>query len=421
MNAEILAIGSEITSGQKLDTNSQWLAARLGALGIPVARITAVSDALDDQTSAIRAAAERASLIVIGGGLGPTQDDLTRESLARFAGEPLIEDAESLAAIAALFARRNRTMPDRNRVQALIPRGAIAIPNPVGTAPGIWMTIENRHLICLPGVPHELKSMFEAEVVARLSCAGLSRGVIVHRVINTFGKGESEIEAIVPDLTARGRIPEVGITAHDATISLRIACAAANEAEALAEIEPTARIIRERLGAFIVGEGDDDVPESLAKLLMESQTTFALAESCTGGLAAARLTAIPNISTVFLGGVVSYSNAAKSKLLGVPAALIEKHGAVSPEVAIAMARGACDRFDVALAASITGIAGPGGGSESKPVGLVYLGLADRNHATARELRIGPEQPRHVIQSRAAKHALNWARHYLIDPSEAFPG
>lgn len=410
MRAEIVSIGTEITSGQSLDTNSRWLSQELAALGVTTAFHTTISDDLADHVLAIRAATDRASLVITSGGLGPTQDDLVREALALVADVPLEEDAESLAAIIALFARRSRPMPERNRTQALLPRGAGALANRVGTAPGVWMRIGQSTLAALPGVPSEMKVMFHEQVVPRLREAGFVKGATAFQKINLFGKGESDIEALALDLTARGRDPEVGITASEATISFRIAATRETEAEAKAAIVPTAELIRERFGELILGDGDVDVAQALVTALDRASATIATAESCTGGLISAMLTAIPGVSRFFLGGVTSYSNEAKSSLLGVPRDLIEAHGAVSPEVAAAMAVGARDRFDADLAISSTGVAGPGGGSPQKPVGLVYLGLATRaGLVETRKLELGPEQPRDVIQKRGAKHALNWAR------------
>jgi nicotinamide-nucleotide amidase len=413
--AEIVAIGTELTSGQKLDTNSQWLSRRLGSLGLDVRFHTTLGDDLDDNVAALRVAADRAEVVLVTGGLGPTQDDLTREALAAVSGVGLVEDTDSLAEIAALFARRNREMPDRNRVQALRPSTAQAMTNSCGTAPGLWLEVGGSVFIALPGVPREMKAMFEAEVVPRLRASGRAGSrVIAHRVINLFGRGESEIEAEALDLTARGHVPEVGITASDATISFRVSAEGASEAEAFASMEATVTTIRSRFGSLVLGEGEGfDVPQALAAALRTSRKTLALAESCTGGLAAARLTAEAGVSTVFRGGVVSYSNESKTALLGVPAELITRHGAVSAEVAEAMAAGVRERLAADMAVSVTGIAGPDGGSEDKPVGLVYLGLATADGVQSRRLELGPEQPRAVIQSRAAKNALNWARLALL--------
>jgi nicotinamide-nucleotide amidase len=413
MKAEIISIGSEIVSGQSLDTNSQWLSRGLEGVGVAVHYHTTLSDVREENVAAFRIAVERADLVVMSGGLGPTQDDLTREALAEVAGVPLVEDPVSLEAIAAMFARRNRVMAERNRVQALFPKGAEALPNRVGTAPGIWMTHEKSTIACLPGVPHEMRLMFDEQVVPRLRRMGGLGRVVVHHKINLFGKGESDLEAAALDLTARGRTPEVGITASDATISFRIRAEGDTADEARRALEPTLATIHERFGTLIVGEGAVDVVDAAVRLLAETGTTLATAESCTGGLIARQITAIAGVSPFFPGGVVSYSNEAKVTLLGVPASLIEAHGAVSAEVAEAMAAGVRRQLGADLGLSVTGVAGPTGGTATKPVGLVFIGLADANGVQTRRLEMGPEQPRHVIQSRAAKGALNWVRLHLL--------
>ena len=241
MKAEIVAVGSELVNGQKLDTNSQWLARRLEDLGIPVRFHEALGDDLDENVAGFRVAIDRADLVVVTGGLGPTQDDLTREALAAVAGVPLVEDADALEDIISLFARRGRPMSPRNRVQAALPKGSAALSNPVGTAPGIWMQVGTTWVASLPGVPYEMKQMFEEEVVPRLRGLGLTGRFIAHHVINLFGKGESDIESDALDLTARGRQPEVGITASDATISFRVSASGADEVEARLALEPTPR------------------------------------------------------------------------------------------------------------------------------------------------------------------------------------
>jgi nicotinamide-nucleotide amidase len=413
MRAEIISIGSELVSGQNLDTNSRWLSQQLGSLGIPVAFHTTLGDDLADHLAAFRAAFDRADLVLMTGGLGPTQDDLTRDALAECAGEPLVEDLASLAAIEAMFARRNRVMADRNRVQALFPRSAEPLENPIGTAPGIWMRISRATIACLPGVPSEMKRMFQDQVVPRLRRLGWGGQVILHRKINLFGKGESEIEAQAMDLTARGRVPEVGITASDATISFRITAEGPTEEEARRLIEPTAKLIYERFGSLVVGEDSDDVAEAVAAQLARTGSTLATAESCTGGLIARMITAIPGVSSSYLGGVVTYANEAKTELLGVPAEMLATHGAVSPEVAAAMAEGMRTRLGATVGISTTGVAGPTGGTPEKPVGLVYLGLAIAKGTQTRRLDMGPERPRDFIQLLASKAALNWARLALL--------
>jgi len=411
MRAEIIAIGSELVSGQSLDTNSQWLSRALGALGIPVHFHTSLGDDLAENVAVFRAAIGRADLIITSGGLGPTQDDLTREALAEVAGVALVEDAGSLAAIEALFARRNRVMSDRNRVQALLPEGAEPLPNAVGTAPGIGMVVGRATFACLPGVPYEMKQMFDEQVVPRLRRSGLATRAIVHRKINLYGKGESEVEAEALDLTARGRVPEVGITASNATISFRISAEADTEDEANRAIRPTADLIYERFGDLVVGEDKEDVVEATVRELARTGQTIATAESCTGGLLAHVITAIAGASRHYLGGIVAYSRGSKVNLLDVPGALIETHGVVSAEVAGELARRVRDRFGSDLGLAITGVAGPepDSGSPAEVVGVVYLGLATADVVRTRKLELGPEQPRDVIQQRASKQALNWAR------------
>lgn len=413
LKAEIVSIGSELVSGQNLDTNAPWLSRALGELGIAAAYHTTIGDDMDDHVAAFLIAADRADLVLTTGGLGPTQDDLVREALARTAGVGLREDPESLAAIAALFARRNRPMADRNRSQALLPEGAEALPNPIGTAPGVWMTISRAAFAAMPGVPNEMKLMFAEQVVPRLRLRHWVERVIVHRKIALFGKGESDIEAEALDLTARGHVPEVGITASDSTISFRIRGEGLTPEAAWAQTEETAEQIRARFGPLVLGEGATDVADALVEQLQRTGATIATAESCTGGIIAHLITAIAGVSPYYLGGVVSYSNRAKADVLGVPEGLIRARGAVSPEVAAAMAVGARERFKTDLAISTTGVAGPGGGTPEKPVGLVYLGLATAHGVETRRLEIGPEQPRDIIQRRSAKQALDWARTTLL--------
>ncbi len=418
MKAEIIAIGSELVNGQKLDTNSQWLSQRLEDLGIPVRFHESLGDDLDENVEGFRVALGRAGLVIVTGGLGPTQDDLTREALALVAGTPLVEDVDALEAIESLFARRGRPMSPRNRVQALRPEGSVSLPNAVGTAPGVWFRVGESWIACLPGVPYEMKAMFDESVVPLLRAEGLTGRVIVHHVINLYGRGESDIEAEAMDLTARGRQPEVGITASDATISFRISSAGPDEDAALLAMQPTLDEIRRRFTDLIVGEGTEDVVHALVRVLREGGRTLAVAESCTGGLVAQRITALSGVSACFPGGVVTYSNEAKHDLLGVSTDLIASEGAVSLEVAKAMAAGVRDRFHADFGLAITGVAGPTGGSPGKPIGLVYLGLASPSGVLGRRLELGPEQPRSVIQSRAAKHAMNWARLLIVDEPPA---
>lgn len=428
MKVEIIAAGTELITGQRVDTNTAWLAAALAELGIACVYHTTIGDDMVEYVTALALASQRADLIVMTGGLGPTQDDITRDAVAAVAGRKLVLDEPSLVAICTLFASRRGTSTDpekvvaelekafpdlvaRNRIQATLPEGAEPLANRVGTAPGIWMSLGRATIACLPGVPSEMKIMYREQVVPRLSARGLAQQVTRIRKINMFGRGESEIEADALDLTARGRIPEVGITAHQATISFRV-FSRGSTAEIADEIaRPTVETIYERFSDLIIGEDDADLEEAVFAALSEKSLTLACAESCTGGTIAHKLTQVAGVSSVFLGGVVSYSNAAKQELLGVPEGLLSHFGAVSAEVAAAMAAGARLKFGAHVAVSTTGVAGPGGGTPEKPVGLVWLGLATPEGVKTKALRLGEEQPREIIQERAAKHAMNWVRRW----------
>jgi nicotinamide-nucleotide amidase len=411
MKTEILSIGSELTSGQNLDTNSQWLSQRLAEIGIPVGWHTTIADNLADNVEAFRIAAQRANLVIATGGLGPTQDDLTREALARAGGIELVLHEESLEQIRQMFARRNRTMPDRNSVQAMFPAGAEPIPNERGTAPGIWMRLGECLIVAMPGVPSEMHAMFEGHVKPRLLAQGLGSAVLVQRKLNCFGAGESAVEEKLLDLTRRGHVPEVGITVGDATISLRILARAATVAEAQAQIEPVERTIRERLGDLVFGVENEDLQDAVVRLLTNKRRTLATAESVTAGLVAHRLGLVAGASQCFRGGIVAYDNRVKVEMLAVPQALIDAHGVISGPVAEAMAVGCRTRFRTDLAVSTVGIAGPGGGSPEKPVGLVYAALAWEGVAASFSFSwIGT---RYEVQSRTAKMALNLVRLHLL--------
>lgn len=293
MRAEVIAIGDELTSGQRLDTNSQWLAAELGLLGVPVAFHTTAADTVAAGVEAFRVAAGRADLVVATGGLGPTADDLTRDVLADLAGCPLELSAEALAAVESRFARRGVAMPETNRRQALFPRGCRIIPNPEGTAPGLDVEVHGDGRRCrifaLPGVPAEMRTMWRETVAAAILGMLPEKATIVQRRIKCFGAGESAIEAMLPDLVRRGRDPLVGITAHEATITLRIAARGRDEAECLAKIAPTEATIRACLGPLAYGVEDDELEDAAVAALVAAGTTLATAEIGTRGRVSALL------------------------------------------------------------------------------------------------------------------------------------
>ncbi len=416
MKCEIISIGSEITSGQNLDTNSQWLSRRLAEIGVPVGWHTTVADDLDANVEAFRIAAVRAGLILITGGLGPTQDDLTREALAKAAGVELAFHQNLYDQIEGMFRSRNRTMPERNRVQAMIPAGAEALPNECGTAPGVWMRLGAATIGAMPGVPSEMYVMYEKQVRPRLLAMGMGGGVLVQRKINVFGAGESTVEEKLLDLTRRGHVPEVGITVSDATISLRILARAATLAEAQAQIEPVELTIRARLGEWVFGVENEDLHDAVAALLKARRLTIAAAEGVTAGLVASRLAAVPGASAWLRGGIIAYDNRVKVDDLAVFQHLIDAHGAVSAEVAEAMAVGCRTRMRTDLAVSTVGVAGPGGAGPDKPVGTVFVGIAWDGGSSSAAFRL--TGGRDEVQRRTAKLALNRIRlHLLPRPQE----
>jgi len=387
--AALLSIGDELTLGQSLDTNSRWLSARLVDLGIAPVEHATVPDDLGVMVAAIRRLASGSDVVMLTGGLGPTADDLTRAALAEATGDHLIEDAEALAHLERWYAGRGRPMPRTNLVQAQRPSRARCLPNPNGTAPGLAATLtvgaRTVDVFALPGPPREMTPMFETWVVPSLR-PDPSRAVRT-RLLRVFGLGESDAAERLGPLMDRDRDPMVGTTASVGIVTIRMRAERAGNAEqAERALDETETLVRAALGRHIVGA--PDLPEAVLERLRERNETVAVAESCTGGMLAASITDRPGASSVFAGGFLTYSNAAKSALLGVPEALFapEGPGAVSAECAIAMARGCLERAvfgsgaheRVTHALSVTGIAGPDGGSEDKPVGTVWIARASRD-------------------------------------------
>ncbi len=321
MIAEVISIGDELTSGQRLDTNSQWLSERLGELGVRVVYHSTVADDLAANLSVFRTAIDRAEVVVATGGLGPTADDLTREALAAVAGRELVLDEASLEYIRGLFARHKRDMPERNRVQALFPAGSRILFNPNGTAPGIWLEVPRSeggtcHVFALPGVPAEMFEMFRQSVVPAIAELTGTPSVIRHHRLKCFGAGESHVEQMLPDLIRRGRQPSVGITVHAATITLRITAAGATADECRAAMEPTLATIREKLGSLVFGEEDEELEDAVVRLLTERGRTLATVELGTAGQLAEWLAHADVGRGAFLGGQVIHAQSMLQAFLG---------------------------------------------------------------------------------------------------------
>jgi len=401
MKAELIAIGTELVSGQTVDTNSAWLSVELARLGHRVTKHHTVDDDLPAIRACVAEATASADVVIITGGLGPTADDLTREALA---DGKLELNAACLEQIRAFFRRLGREMSDSNQVQALMPSGAEPLANPLGTAPGIFLKRGASLVFALPGVPREMKAMFPEQVAPRLPAGG---GVMLTHALHAFGAGESDIGARIADLMGRDANPLVGTTAAGGRISIRLITRAETERQADALAHGTMDEIRGRLGELVFGEGEDTLASVVGKLLKARGQTLATAESCTGGLIGQEITAVPGASSYYVGGVVAYANEAKTAALGVPEPLIAEHGAVSEPVAAAMAAGCRLRLGADWAVSVTGIAGPTGGTEEKPVGLVHIGVAGPGGAAAHR-HVLPGS-RELVRLRACRTALNLLR------------
>ena len=409
MRAILISTGDELTCGRTIDTNSAWLAEKLLAMGIPTVSHHTVGDDAAEIASVIRAAAGRSEIVLVTGGLGPTPDDLTRQGLADVLGAELVLDEKCLAKIEVFFRRRGRRMVWANRKQAMIPKGASPIDNEIGTAPGIMARAGESLVICMPGPPAEMHAMFESSVIAILPPSQLAVAV---KVVRIFGLGESDLSEAIGDLLAdREGDVIVGTTASGGMISLTITATADSETAAVALAARTSDELTARLGPVVIGTGPETLGSVVANLLLSRKQTLSLAESCTGGLLGEMITSLSGASGYFLGSAVCYANTAKRDILGVPREMLDDCGAVSEPVAREMARGARDRFDSDWALSLTGIAGPAGGSPDKPVGLVFIGLAGPN--TNRVFRHVFASSREQIRQRAAVTALNHLRVALL--------
>ena len=417
MRAEIISVGTELLLGQIVDTNAPYLSEKLSAFGIDVFYRITVGDNTARLVEALRTALTRADLVITIGGLGPTQDDLTKETIAEALGEQMVMDPESEKEIKTFFERRGIQIAQSNLKQALRPESGIAIPNSVGTAPGTVVEKDGRIVIALPGPPAEFIPMVENSVIpylSRLPQLAVTPAVIVSRILRVTGIGESAAEEKVKDLLA-SQNPTIAPYAKSGEVHFRITAKTPTMDEALSLISDMECKARERLGDFVYGVDDETLECVVVRMLIEQRQKLALAESCTGGLIANRITNVPGSSDTFLAGVTAYSNHAKTDLLGVPAELIKEHGAVSPQTAEAMAEGAAARTGADIGVGVTGIAGPGGGTPEKPVGLVYIGLKTPEGVSSIKNIFGGS--RLEIKQRASQAALNLVRMYLLRQAE----
>ena len=415
-SAEILTVGTEILLGDLVDTNSAYLGGRLAALGVSVYRHTTVGDNAARITAALREAASRADLVITTGGLGPTSDDLTNQCLGEAAGREMVEYPEARRHVDEMFRRFGREPTPSNYKQAIFPEGSKLIPNPVGTAMGAMLELDGALVATFPGVPGEMRRMF-GDMLEPL-IRERSEGAIVSRTLWFTGIGESALAEQVQDLLDASE-PTVAPLAGQGKVRLRVTSRAGTPEEAEKKINPVADEILARLGEYYFGEDDETLEGALGKLLKERGATLALAESCTGGLLAKRLTDGAGASAYFVEGLVTYSNESKERLLGVPKDLLVEHGAVSEPVAGAMAEGVRKVAGTDYGLSVTGVAGPDGGSEEKPVGLVFVGVSDDEGTQVERLDLSAwRRSREAVRERSANRAFDLLRHRILGYDEA---
>jgi nicotinamide-nucleotide amidase len=410
LTAEIVTVGDELLIGQVVNTNQAFIAERVNALGIRIGHMTTVGDEAGEIVSAFEAGWRRSDVLIVTGGLGPTHDDVTRTAVCRFMETDLVADEGVRRNIESLIADRNIPWTAAMDDQTMVPRSAVILTNPVGTAPGLWCQRDGRILVVMPGVPYEMRAIMERSVLPRLGALHHGR-VIVQRTLRTTGIPESRLAERIGDLTAVLESAKLAFLPSPRGVRLRITIEGRDAEEARELAERVESRIRSKVGVFLYGSGDLELEEVIGSLLRERDFTLAIAESCTGGEIASRITNVSGSSAYFERGVVAYSNRSKADLLGVPEDLMARTGAVSAEVAAAMAAGVRARAGTTLGLSTTGIAGPTGGTGDKPVGLVWIGVADDRGATASRRMFGGH--RTLIKERASEAALEVLRRRIL--------
>jgi len=410
LSAEIIAVGSELLTPTKTDTNSLWLTEKLNEIGVDVKLKTIVGDDEMRLEETIRDAVKRSDVVITTGGLGPTEDDVTRQVSARAIGRELVYHTEIEADLRERFKKWGREMPEINKRQAFVIENAKILPNPNGSAVGMMIELDGKFLVVLPGPPRELKPMFENHVLPEI---GKLAGEIVFRkrILKVSGMGESAIDEAIAPIYSQYKNVQTSVLFNKSEVEVHLTAQAENEVKADEINSELAGKIVEKLGTAIFSTSGEEMEQVVGKLLLENKKTLSVAESCTGGLVGERLTDVSGASAYFIEGVVAYANEAKIRTLNVAPEIIEKHGAVSPEVAEAMAKGMRERTETDYAISVTGIAGPSGGTEEKPVGTVFIGYADDSQVKSLKLVLPGD--RYLIRWRSSQAALDYLRRQIL--------
>ena len=410
MIVELISVGTEILLGNIVNTNAAYLSEKCAALGLSCYYQDVVGDNEERLCETIRTALSRADILLLSGGLGPTQDDLTKEAAAKVMGKPLYLHEESKAAIQTFFEKRGLEITDNNWKQAMVPEGCIVVDNPNGTAPGVIIAENGKHVILMPGPPNEMIPMFETSIIPYLS--KLQDGVIFSQTVKVCGVGESKAETMVKDLIEEQTNPTIATYAKTGEVHLRVTARAEDEKAAKKLVKPMVKELKGRFGSHIYTTEDEvTLEKAVVDLLLANKLTISTVESCTGGLLAARLINVPGVSEVFKSGYITYSNKAKRRLLGIKKNLLLKHGAVSKEVAQEMAKGAALVSKADVTVSVTGIAGPDGGTEEKPVGLVYIGCDVCGKITVKEFHFGGDRAK--VRESTVSAALSLMRECIL--------
>lgn len=411
MNAEIITIGDELLIGQVIDTNSAWLGQQLSSVGINLFQRSACGDNYEQILACLRDAELRSDIIIITGGLGPTKDDITKKTLCDYFNTTLVEDEKVLAWVKQIFEMRKMPMLEINNQQAMVPANSKVLWNRSGTAPGMWIELNNKVFISLPGVPFEMKTIFEEEVIPRLK-AKYKLPFIYHRTLQTCSIGESylaekikHIEDKLPNHIKLAYLPSVGM------VRLRLSAMGNNETEIKNEVAQICDTIYQEIGEHIYGEGNDNLNEVIGALLKTKNKTLATAESCTGGYIGHQITLVPGSSSYFMGGIISYDNQIKKQELGVSNEILENDGAVSEACVIQMAKSTLQKFNVDYAIATSGIAGPSGGTTDKPVGTVWIAIASKDNVIAKKYNMGDNRERTI--HRTCISALDLLRKDLL--------